>query len=169
MTKGDVLRPARHGKSGFHFPPDFCGHILKTSGRLGRCHVSLSDHEQRLLEQMERALYQEDPKFASSLRHGHAASLDRRRVVMGSIGTAVGLGIVLVGVATKIPLIGVLGFALMVAGAVWAWASAKGDSAEAGFARMTPQHSSHGGHGQSPFMDRMEERWRKRRQGDQDL
>jgi hypothetical protein len=26
--------------------------------------VPLSDHEQRLLEQIERALYAEDPKFA---------------------------------------------------------------------------------------------------------
>jgi hypothetical protein len=30
--------------------------------------VPLSEHEQRLLEQMERALYAEDPKFVSSLR-----------------------------------------------------------------------------------------------------
>ena len=32
--------------------------------------MPLSEHEQRLLEQMERALYAEDPKFASALR-GH--------------------------------------------------------------------------------------------------
>src|SRR3712207_5805224 len=29
--------------------------------------VPLSEHEQRMLEQMERALYAEDPKFASAL------------------------------------------------------------------------------------------------------
>ena len=32
--------------------------------------VPLSEHEQRLLEQMERALHEEDPKLASTLRHG---------------------------------------------------------------------------------------------------
>jgi hypothetical protein len=30
--------------------------------------VPLSEHEQRLLDQIERALYQEDPKFASTVR-----------------------------------------------------------------------------------------------------
>ena len=30
--------------------------------------MPLSDHEQRLLEQIERALYAEDPKFASTVR-----------------------------------------------------------------------------------------------------
>ena len=30
--------------------------------------VPLSENEQRLLEQMERALYAEDPKFASAMR-----------------------------------------------------------------------------------------------------
>ena len=34
--------------------------------------MPLSEHEQRLLEQMERALYAEDPKFASSLRSSGA-------------------------------------------------------------------------------------------------
>ena len=29
--------------------------------------MPLSDHEQRLLEQIERALYAEDPKFASTV------------------------------------------------------------------------------------------------------
>ena len=34
--------------------------------------MPLSEHEQRLLEQMERALYAEDPKFASTLRSADA-------------------------------------------------------------------------------------------------
>lgn len=130
--------------------------------------MPLSDHEQRLLEQMERALYQEDPKFASSLRHGRSGALDRRQVVVGSLGTLAGLGIVLAGVVIKIPLLGVLGFALMVAGAVWAWSSAKDEPSSAGSAQGQAQPPG-GGSGGSPFMNRMEERWRKRREGDQGL
>ncbi|HNE89871.1 MAG TPA: DUF3040 domain-containing protein, partial [Actinomycetota bacterium] len=36
--------------------------------------MPLSEHEQRLLEQMERALMAEDPKFATSLRHGSSGA-----------------------------------------------------------------------------------------------
>ncbi len=36
--------------------------------------MALSDKEQRLLEQMERALHEEDPKLASTLRHGWTKS-----------------------------------------------------------------------------------------------
>ena len=32
--------------------------------------MPLSDHEQRMLDQIESALYAEDPKFASSVRGG---------------------------------------------------------------------------------------------------
>ena len=42
--------------------------------------MPLSDHEQRMLDQIESALYAEDPKFASSVRGGtlHAPSARRR-------------------------------------------------------------------------------------------
>jgi hypothetical protein len=45
--------------------------------------VALSDREQKLLEQMEKALYAEDPKFASSLRRSGLtiAPGERRHVI----------------------------------------------------------------------------------------
>jgi len=55
--------------------------------------VPLSEHEQHLLEQMERALYAEDPKFASSLRGRDPRSNFRRRVLLA--GTAFVVGVVL--------------------------------------------------------------------------
>ena len=45
--------------------------------------MPLSEHEQRLLEQMERALYAEDPKFASSLRSSGPRPGIRRSAVTG--------------------------------------------------------------------------------------
>ena len=47
--------------------------------------MPLSEHEQRLLEQMERALYAEDPKFASSLRGKDPRSNFRRRVLLAGV------------------------------------------------------------------------------------
>ncbi len=45
--------------------------------------MPLSEHEQRLLEQIERALYAEDPKFASTVRGGKLRRPSRRRRVQG--------------------------------------------------------------------------------------
>jgi len=127
--------------------------------------VPLSDHEQRLLEQMERALYEDDPKFASSLRSGHGASLNRTRIALGSLGAVAGLVIVVVGVAIAIPLVGVLGFAVMVASAFWAWTGTRSEGpVPAGGTPATPGASRSKG-AQSAFMARMEERWRQRREG----
>jgi hypothetical protein len=131
--------------------------------------VPLSDHEQRLLEQMERALYQEDPKFASSLRSGRSGSMNRSRIVVGSVGVILGLVVVVGGVATAIPPLGVLGFALMVAGAFWAWNGARGEPATVADSSMlgsAPPVGAKLKDSHSPFMSKMEQRWRNRREGD---
>ena len=81
--------------------------------------MPLSDHEQKMLEQMEQALAAEDPKFASQMQGSSLASLQRRRWLVGGIGVVAGLGLVLVGVNTTM-WVGALGFAVMVAAAVFA-------------------------------------------------
>lgn len=130
--------------------------------------MPLSDHEQRLLEQMERALYQEDPKFASSLRNVRGGSVDRKRIAFGVLGVVVGLVVVVVGVAISLPVVGVLGFVLMLAGAFWAWTGTRGedlpDIAEPGAGSLPPRTKMQAG--SSGFMEKMEQRWRKRREGD---
>jgi hypothetical protein len=79
--------------------------------------VPLSEHEQRLLEQMEQQLSVEDPKFASAMRGSAAKVKARRRMILGALGVVIGLGLVLLGVAQGVVLIGIAGFAVMVAGA----------------------------------------------------
>ena len=53
--------------------------------------MPLSEHEQRMLEQMERALYAEDPKFASALDAGGLRTYTRRRVYQAIAGFVVGI------------------------------------------------------------------------------
>ncbi len=139
--------------------------------------MPLSEHEQRLLEQMERALYQEDPKFATSLRHGRSAEVNKRRIAIGAGAAVAGLALVLIGVSTTVAAVGVLGFAAMVGGAWLAFsaAQARPEAADANGAAGTGPTTASGStksrkkgeQSGSDFMGRMERRWRRRHEGDE--
>jgi hypothetical protein len=77
--------------------------------------VPLSDHEQRLLDEIEQALYAEDPKFAASVRSARARSRTRRSVALCGLGVIAGLALVLVGLIANIVALSVVGFVLVVA------------------------------------------------------
>jgi len=76
--------------------------------------VPLSEHEQKLLDQIEQALYAEDPKFASAVRSARSRSRTRRSLVLCILGVLVGLGMVLVGLVANIIVLSVVGFVLVV-------------------------------------------------------
>jgi hypothetical protein len=127
--------------------------------------VALSDEEQRLLEQMEAALAAEDPKLVNALRGTSTRRVHRRRAALAGVGFFVGLGLLIAGISVT-PFLSVLGFVIMVAAAVtaiYSWQHV-GGNADAGQGRdraKTSQASrAHDGQG---FMDKMEERWRRRR------
>ena len=61
--------------------------------------MPLSEHEQRMLEQIESALYAEDPKFASSVRGGRLRSTSSRRRLQAAALFAVGLFLLVAGIA----------------------------------------------------------------------
>ncbi|MGH3910291.1 MAG: DUF3040 domain-containing protein, partial [Pseudonocardiaceae bacterium] len=100
--------------------------------------MPLSEHEQRLLDQIERALYAEDPKFASNVRGARMRSPSRRRRLQGVALFALGLVLLVLGVGVfkdlgpaGIPVISVLGFLVMFAGAVAAiFARGQGDTGQ---------------------------------------
>jgi hypothetical protein len=133
--------------------------------------VPLSEHEQRLLEQMERALYAEDPKFATSMRSNRAAAGDRRRLALGVVGFILGMGLLVTGVATQLVVVGVLGFLAMVGGlwlAVASMRTTRQGGGQAGPVRggptgPRPSRSPRVRRGES-LTERMEQRWRRRRE-----
>ena len=156
--------------------------------------MPLSEHEQRLLEQMEQQLSVEDPKFASAMRGSVARAKARRRIILGSLGVLVGLGLVLLGVTQAIVLVGIAGFAVMGAGA---WLAVtperrKGPVGAVAADGSTQPHQPRGrsggrgpkgrrgrksrGNGGSrgssgsggSFMSRIEQRWERRRGGSWD-
>lgn len=127
--------------------------------------VPLSEHEQRLLDQIEQALYAEDPKWANTVRISDPRSHYKRRLVKASIGFVLGVVLLMVGVVNYIPL-GVGGFVVMLAACLWGLSSWKrmngfGETAGAGPSRQAGRPGRRGGPRPS-FMERMEERWRRR-------
>ncbi|WP_336922634.1 DUF3040 domain-containing protein [Aquipuribacter sp. SD81] len=128
--------------------------------------MPLSDHEQKLLAQMEEALYAEDPKFATTLtgRARGVGSLSRALVGLGSV--VVGLTLVIVGIAAGGLLwLSVIGFVIMFGGVVFAVAApARGGSVSKG-AKVGRERQAAPGKGRSSFVQRMEERWERRSEG----
>ena len=53
--------------------------------------MPLSEHEQRMLQEMERALYAEDPRFASNLRNTSASSLKSAKTGLLALLSAIGV------------------------------------------------------------------------------
>ena len=109
--------------------------------------MPLSEHEQRALEQIERALYAEDPKFAHSWRaKADVHSVRRARIVRGIAAVLVGLGLLLGGVVVQGGntvlgvVLGVVGFLLMLGGAWLALSTRQRPSTQA--AASAARHSS---------------------------
>ena len=92
--------------------------------------MELSEEELRMLEQMERALVEEDPKLASTLRGTSFQRAARRRMILGGAILLVGIGLLIVAVLLDLTAVlqtitGVLGFVVMLAGAILALTSAR--------------------------------------------
>ena len=157
--------------------------------------MPLSEEELRLLEQMERALVEEDPKFASTLRGTSLRRTARRKVVLAGVGLVAGIVVMMAGVVaggsssesglTWIIVLGIVGFLLMLASATFGLAALRSQR----HVTSTAPPESHPTAGGSPnftlihgsrrsrrphrprgrtrssgsFMERMEERWRRRR------
>ncbi len=140
--------------------------------------MPLSEHEQRLLDQIERALYQEDPKFASSVRATDLRTHMRRRLRRAAIVLTLGFLLLLVGLIgfggkPAGTAIGITGFVVMVGALLLAMSSwrrlqpSPPDLRVAGSperpqraarAGKPPKQTSSGG----SFKDRLEERWKRR-------
>ncbi len=80
--------------------------------------MPLDDREQRILEEIERQFYQEDPKLAETVRDTTLATVTARRVRWASLGLIVGLVVMLV-FFTRNRFIALAGFLGMVLATFW--------------------------------------------------
>lgn len=128
--------------------------------------MPLSEQEQRLLDEMERHLLQND---ADVVPTSGGRALSYRNLVVGSVIAIAGLGSIIVGITVWQSILvlgivlGVVGFAAMLTGVIIASTPMKAG----GPPTVAP-------HGTSPkstapssasFMDRMNDRWDRRQQG----
>ena len=143
--------------------------------------MPLSEHEQRLLSEMESRLLAEDPRFASTMRRSATGGQPKQKLALGVLGVLVSLGAMLISLYYTQVLLAVVGFVAMLASAYWAIstprkkASRTIDSQDGG----TGQPSSRGRHSggqqrrsndaattersRGGFIQRMERRWERRR------
>jgi Protein of unknown function (DUF3040) len=158
--------------------------------------VPLSEHEQRQLEQIEQSLYADYPRFAHAARRSDPRVHYKRRVVEGAFGFLLGIGMLLGGVVSTYIWIGVAGFVVMLACAMWAlnsWrhmtgtATSRGATGppDAGTVTDIGTAAGRGGKGRRSaagrrggkdrrsgraqhqgLMARLEERWRRRQERD---
>ena len=128
--------------------------------------MPLSDHEQRMLDQIEKALYAEDPKFAQSVRARDPRVHYRRKLIQAAIGFLLGAGLLVAGVITKYYWMGVAGFLVMLTCAMWAlssWRHINVTTTRPGPAAQPKRGRGSAGAG-TGFMERLEERWRRRQE-----
>ncbi|MFC7465113.1 DUF3040 domain-containing protein [Brachybacterium sp. GCM10030252] len=128
--------------------------------------MPLSEHEQKMLDEMERQLYADDPRLARAFTPAKNPRRNGRRIAIGLGGVVVGLGVLVLAVALPAVWLGVIAFLGMLAGAIYA-VTAPGSSTQ------DDGSSGNGGNGGSgpgaprgdsggTFMRKLEERWEKR-------
>ena len=115
--------------------------------------MALSEHEKRLLDQMEAALLTEDPKLATTLS-GTKMPVARNRSLLAIALLALGLATIFGGLIAKVTLIGVIGFLVALSGLILLISSV-GAVTKAAKSPRSPRK----GFG---FSDRLEKRWDER-------
>lgn len=137
----------------------------------GNTKMPLSEQEQRLLDEMERSLYSNDSDFVATVgtRQGRP---NYTMVVVGVLGGLLGIAVIVAGVIFRQPVVGVLGFVLVVAGALFAIAPPRRKGGPAPTASKAPRSTGSrpgpsAGSSRTSMMDRLNERWDRRNDGDE--
>jgi hypothetical protein len=122
--------------------------------------MPLSEHEQRLLEEMERNLYQNDADFVATVS-GRRGKPNYRLIVIGALLAVAGVAALVAGVIVQQPLIGVVGFGLMLGGVLMVISPGRA-SADASAASAASPGASPRKPARTSWMDTMTERWERR-------
>ncbi len=120
--------------------------------------MPLSEHEQRLLEEMERNLYQNDADFVATVA-GRRGRPNYRLIVIGALLGVAGVGALVAGVIVQQPLVGVLGFGLMLGGVLMVLSPGTSSAPSASAPNAAPTAAPRA---RRSWMDTMNDRWERR-------
>lgn len=131
--------------------------------------MALSDQERKLLEQLEASLMADDPKLADTLSGNANRRVHRRRAAAAGLGFVLGVVVLLAGVQVH-PAVSILGFLVMLFSAlvgISSWRHVGDDGGQPAKPAPGPNRPpSADSSSSSDFMNRLEERWRRRQEGD---
>lgn len=126
--------------------------------------MPLSEHEQRLFDQIEQSLAK-DPKFASAVRATDPRFHTRRRVILAIVVGIAGFGLMIAGPITKDPLLGVAGFLVALGAMIFGAQSVRRGRSGGTLKAVGGKASRSTRVRRSGIIDRLEGRWRDRPEG----
>ncbi|MBF4633987.1 DUF3040 domain-containing protein [Agreia pratensis] len=121
--------------------------------------MPLSEQEQKLLDEMERSLYHNDADFVSAV-NASRGRVNYGALVLGILLAIAGLVVVIVGVITHLPIVGLVGFVGMFAGVLLALRPSSTASRPASGPRTGSSPSAAAS--KTNLMDKLNDRWDKR-------
>jgi hypothetical protein len=135
--------------------------------------VPLSEHEQRQLEQIEQALYREDRRLVRLVRSSDPRVHYRRRVAEALVGLALGAAMIAAGIILAVIGLAVAGFVVLLLCGIWAlnnWrqmaTAAVGTTQRGTAGKSRSRRSRRAKTPRGTLGERIDERWRRRQEGD---
>jgi DUF3040 family protein len=133
----------------------------------------LPEDEQRQLQEIEQALCRDDPKFVRLMRTGDPRVHHGRKLTPALLGVVIGVGLLPAGAVSHRLYLEAAGVAIVVLSLVWAavsWrryvAGIRPARPGAGTTTATGTKRRSGQTGRAWMMGWMEQRWRRRQEGD---
>ena len=132
----------------------------------------LPEDEQRQLQEIEQALYRDDPKFGRRMRGSDPRVHYERKLLQALLGIVIGLGLLPAGAITHRVYLEAAGAVIVLLSLVWAvvsWrryvARVRPARSRAGTETATGTKRQPGQTRRARMMERMEQRWRRRQEG----
>ena len=134
--------------------------------------MSLPDDEQRQLQEIEQALYRDDPRFVRRMRATDPRVQYQRTLRHALLGVVMGAGLLAAGAVTRRVYLEAAGMVVILLSLVWAvvsWrryvAGVRPSRSRAGTKTAKGTKPRPGQTRWARMMDRMEARWRRRQEG----
>jgi hypothetical protein len=134
--------------------------------------MPLPEDEERQLQEIEQALYRDDPKFGRRMRASDPRARYKRKLMQAQLGFVIGMGLLPAGAVTHRVYLAAAGVVIVLLSLVWAvvsWrryvARVRPARSAAGTTTAKVTKRRPGQTRRARMIKQMEERWRRRQEG----